>query len=161
MKYNNIESIVKNLIIRKKTIATMESCTGGFIASEITNVEGASNALRYSAVTYSNEYKIKMGVDPKIIDTYSVYSPETARDMSKTISKFANSNYGVGITGKLKRIDENNLHGEDNKVFVSLFDRDNNKYYEGELVVTKDTRLENKKMVLDKVIELYNEIDNL
>ena len=159
MKYPNVEAIVKNLIIRKKTIATMESCTGGFIASEITNIEGASSVLKYSAVTYSNEFKIKMGVDPKIIDRYSVYSPETARDMSKKISTFAHSDYGIGVTGKLNRPDENNKHGDDNKVFVSLYDKENEKYYEGELVVTKDTRAKNKKMVLDKIIELFNELE--
>lgn len=159
MKYKSIKSVVKNLIVREKTIATMESCTGGFIASSITNVEGASNVLKYSAVTYSNEYKVKMGVDPKIIDKYSVYSPETARDMSKKISDFANSDYGVGVTGKLKKKDENNQIGDDDKVFISLYDKDNNKYYEDELIVTKNTRLANKKMVLDKLVEMFNKTE--
>ena len=159
MRNNSIKSVVKNLIVREKTIATMESCTGGFIASSITNIEGASSVLKYSAVTYSNDYKIKMGVDPEIIKKYSVYSPETAKDMSKKISDFADSDYGVGVTGKLKRADENNPHGEDNKVFISLFDRDNNKYYQGEVAVNKNTRLANKKMILDKFIEMYNKLD--
>jgi len=156
MKYRNIKSIVKNLIIRNKTIATMESCTGGFICSSITNVEGASSILKYSAVTYSNEYKIKMGVDPKIIDKYSVYSMETAVDMSKKISKFANSDYGVGVTGKLSRPDENNLYGEDNAVFISIYDRDNNKCYTDKLYVTGKDRKESKKQVLDKFVEIFN-----
>jgi PncC family amidohydrolase len=72
------ESIVKELIEANKTIATMESCTGGALASEITSHLGSSVTLRFSAVTYSNEYKIKMGVDENIIDKYSVYSKETA-----------------------------------------------------------------------------------
>lgn len=159
MKNMTIQSIVKNLIIRNKTISTMESCTGGFIASSITNVEGSSNILKFSAVTYSNDFKIKMGVDPKIIDKYSVYSSETAKDMSKKISDFTNSDYGVGITGKLKRADEKNPHGEDNKVFISLYDKDNNKYYEEEVIVIKNTRLANKKIILDKFVEMYNHVD--
>jgi nicotinamide-nucleotide amidase len=159
MKYKSIKSVVKNLIVREKTIATMESCTGGFIASSITNIEGASNVLKFSAVTYSNDYKIKMGVDPKIIDKYSVYSSETAKDMSKKISDYADSNYGVGVTGKLKRPDENNKVGDNDKVFISLYDKDNNKYYEEELVVTKNTRLANKKMVLDKLVEMFNKTE--
>ena len=159
MKINNIKSVVKNLIVREKTIATMESCTGGFIASSITNVEGTSNVLKYSAVTYSNDFKIKMGVDPGIIEKYSVYSPETAKDMSKKISDYADSDYGVGVTGKLKRADENNPHGEDNKVFISLFDRDNNRYYQSEVEVNKNTRLANKKMILDKLIEIYRGVE--
>ena len=98
----------------------MESCTGGALVNEITNIEGASNVLKYSAVTYSNEFKIKMGVSEETIDKYSVYSLEVARKMSKQISLFADSNYGVGITGKLSRPDENNLYGDDNTVFVSI-----------------------------------------
>ena len=158
MKYTNIEGIVKNLIVRKKTIATMESCTGGFIASEITNTEGASEILKFSAVTYSNEYKIKMGVDPKIIDNYSVYSEETAKDMSKKISDFTTADYGVGVTGKLARPDENNLHGSDNEVFISIYDKDNNLYLTDKLYVTGQTRRENKQLVLDKFVELFNRV---
>ena len=45
---------------QNKTISFMESCTGGYLANEITNVSGASNVLRVSLVTYSNEYKIKI-----------------------------------------------------------------------------------------------------
>jgi len=158
MKYTNIEGIVKNLIVRKKTIATMESCTGGFIASEITNTEGASEILKFSAVTYSNEYKIKMGVNPEIIDTYSVYSEETAKDMSKKISDFTSADYGVGVTGKLARADENNLHGSDNEVFISIYDKDNNLYLTDRLFVTGKTRRENKQLVLDKFVELFNRV---
>ena len=117
-----LKELVKILTKNKKTIATMESCTGGGLVNAITNVEGASLVLRFSAVTYSNEYKIKMGVDKDIIDTYSVYSMETAIDMSKKIVAFTNSNYGVGITGKLNRADQNNLYGDDNTIFVSIYD---------------------------------------
>ena len=55
------------------TISTMESCTGGYIASSITNISGSSLVFKFGAVTYSNEYKIKMGVDEGIINKYSVY----------------------------------------------------------------------------------------
>ena len=61
---------VDKLIEKKKTIGTMESCTGGGIADAITSVEGASLVLKFSAVTYSNEYKIKMGVKEETIEKY-------------------------------------------------------------------------------------------
>ena len=153
-----IKNIVKRLIKYNKTISTMESCTGGFIVSSITNIEGASSILKYSAVTYSNEFKIKMGVDSKVIDKYSVYSMETAREMSKKISCYTNSNYGVGVTGKLCRVDNNNLFGEDNLVFISIYDKDNNKYYCDKLYVTGRNRKESKKQVLDKFMELFKTI---
>jgi len=113
------EDIIHILQLKEKSVATMESCTGGSIASEITNHNGASEILKFSAVTYSNEYKIKMGVNPSVIDKYSVYSIETAEEMSKNISKFANSDFGIGITGKLNNPDPKNPSGEDDKVFIS------------------------------------------
>lgn len=60
-----MNEIVRSLKEKHKTISTMESCTGGGIANAITNIEGASEILKFSAVTYSNEFKIKMGVDEK------------------------------------------------------------------------------------------------
>ena len=73
-----MDEVVKILTEKHKTIATMESCTGGGVVNAITNIEGASEVLKFSAVTYSNEYKIKMGVDSQIIDKYSFYSMETS-----------------------------------------------------------------------------------
>ena len=46
-----VEKIVRILDKNKKTISTMESCTGGGVANAITNVEGASDVFHYSAVT--------------------------------------------------------------------------------------------------------------
>ena len=150
-----MKELVDFLINNRKTISTMESCTGGFIVSEITNIEGSSEVLKYSAVTYSNEYKIKMGVSKKIIDRYSVYSMETAKEMSRVISNYTNSSYGIGVTGKLNRIDINNNYGNDNEVFISIYDRDNNRYYTDSLKVTNSSRIKNKKEVCNKLIELF------
>ena len=147
-----MEEIISLLKEKNYTISTMESCTGGAVANAITNIEGASEVLKFSAVTYSNEYKIKMGVDENIINEYSVYSKETARSMSKTISSFANSDIGVGVTGKINKPDPNNPYGEDNIVYISIYNRRNNKYYDKKLKVTKKTRSENKELIIEKII---------
>lgn len=152
------ENLVKKLSENNKTISTMESCTGGGIVNEFTNVEGASKVIKFSCVTYSNFFKIKMGVDADIIDKYSVYSMETANEMSKNISRFANSNYGIGVTGKLNRKDDENKFGLDNTVFISIYDKDNNFYINDTVEVSKDSREENKKQVLEKVKEMLEEI---
>lgn len=150
---------VVNLLIEKKmTIATMESCTGGFVASSITDIDGSSSVLKFSAVTYSNEYKIKMGVSKEVIDKYSVYSMNVAREMAKNISDFANSDIGVGITGKINRVDENNLFGDDNKIFYAIYDKNNDKYYEYELIAINDTRLNNKKYIMENISKSLLEI---
>ena len=153
-----MKEIVDKLKEKNKTISTMESCTGGGVANSITNIEGASEVLRFSAVTYSNEYKIKMGVSSDVIDKYSVYSTQTAREMSKSISLFSNSNYGIGVTGKLNRMDINNLYGSDNTVYISIYDKDNNKFYDYDLTVTKGSREENKNVVINFIKEKLLEI---
>ena len=153
-----MKEIVEKLIKLNKTISTMESCTGGSLAGSITNIPGASEIFKFGAVTYSNEFKIKMGVNKDVIDEYSVYSENTANEMSKNISKFTNSNYGIGITGKLNRQDVNNTRGENNIVYISLYDRDNDCYYNRKVTVIYETREENKQYVIDNVIELLGGI---
>ncbi len=148
--------IIKKLTEEHLTIATMESCTGGGVANAITSIEGASEVLKYSAVTYSNEYKIKMGVSSETIDKYSVYSMETAREMAKAISIFANSSIGIGITGKLNRADSSNNFGKDNEVFISIFY--DNIYYENSIIVDKKTRTQNKQVIIEYIINRLEEI---
>lgn len=145
--------IVTKLTELGKTISTMESCTGGFLASSITDIEGSSAVLKYGAVTYSNEFKIKMGVDEEVISKYSVYSKETSIEMARKISLYTNSNYGVGITGKLNRLDENNPYGNDNEVFYTIYDKDCNECYTNSLVVSGENRNVNKKFVVEKIVD--------
>jgi len=153
-----MQRVVDKLIESGRTIATMESCTGGGVANAITNIEGVSAAIKYSAVTYSNEFKIKMGVSEEVIDKYSVYSMETAHEMSKAISNFANSTYGVGITGKLNRVDKNNLHGDDSTVYISVYDSLNDKHYDSVIKAIKSNRKDNKDLVIEEVIKILLEI---
>ena len=152
------KNIVEKLIDKNKTISTMESCTGGGVANSITNIEGSSEILKFSAVTYSNEFKIKMGVDKNIIDKYTVYSIETAQEMSRNISDFTNSNYGVGITGQINRQDPNNITEEDNKIYISIYDKDNNKYYNETLIAINSSRSDNKEVIINKIVEMLKDI---
>ena len=153
-----MQEVIRLLKEKNLYISTMESCTGGGVVNALTNVEGASEVLKFSAVTYSNEFKIKMGVSEEIISKYSVYSMETAKEMAKCIVEFTNSDLGVGITGKLKRSDLNNDYGEDNKVFISIYDKNNDTYYDKELIVDKDTRDENKLFTINNVRNMLLEI---
>lgn len=153
-----LDEIVKMLKEKNKYVSTMESCTGGGLVNAITNIPGASEILKFSAVTYSNEFKIKMGVPKETIDTYSVYSMETAIDMSKKISEFTNSNYGIGITGKLNRADINNLAGDDNMVYFSIYNKDTNTNYNDSIRVSKSSREENKDKVINKIVNNFYEI---
>ena len=156
-----LKELVEKLLKCKKTISTMESCTGGGVANAVTNILGASEVLKFSAVTYSNEFKIKMGVSSEVIDKYSVYSMETAEEMSKHISIFTDSDYGIGITGKLNASDSNNPEGLDNAVFISIFDKKLKKYHNTKIEVPMQSREKNKELII-KTIEkvMLNILDN-
>ncbi len=97
---DTIVSVVgKELKAKGMTLATMESCTGGLLASHITDSPGSSDIFKGGIVTYSNEIKTAFGVDPSIIETKGVISPETAEAMAKAIRLRLHSSIGIGITG--------------------------------------------------------------
>lgn len=155
-KETNFKPIIEHLRADNKTLATMESCTGGGVANAITSCEGASEVLKFSAVTYSNEYKIKMGVSSEVIDKYSVYSIKTAHEMALKIAMFANADIGIGITGKLNRYDRANHYGLDNEVFVSIYYE--GKYHDLDIIVTETSRSKNKEIIINSIIKELNRI---
>lgn len=158
---DNFKIIVNELIKNNKTISTMESCTGGLLAATITCINNSSEVFHFGAVTYSNSYKIKMGVDKDIIDKYTVYSIETAKEMAKAISLYTNSDYGVGVTGQINKQDPNNPYGEVGEVFFCIYDKDENKYYEYDIKTNKKTRMENKQVIVDYISEKLLEVLNI
>ena len=93
------EAVARLLDERGLSIAVMESCTGGLLASTITDVPGASRFFRGGLVTYTAEAKIHYGVDADLIDTHGVVSNETASAMAAAVRKQFNADIGVGITG--------------------------------------------------------------
>lgn len=149
-----MEHVVQELIEQKISIATMESCTGGAVANAITNVEGASSILEFSAVTYSNEFKMKMGISHATIRDYTVYSKEVAREMAKRISHFSHSRLGVGVTGRLNCEDENNPGGDTNMVYIAVYDSIEDAYYESSLKAIQANRSQNKEMIVQHVAKM-------
>lgn len=153
-----MEELLKLLMEKGKTISTMESCTGGGICNAITNIPDASRVFNFSAVTYSNDFKIKMGVKKELIEKYSVYSMEVASSMAKAISEYTNANYGIGVTGKLKKADDNNPFGEDDMVYLAIYDRDsstleNDVYYCEKIHLKYDNRCDNKEQIIHTFVE--------
>jgi len=84
---------------RSETLSTMESFTGGALASAITDVSGSSNFFKGGLVTYTDESKINHGVDKKLIEQYGTISPEVAENMAVSICKHMQTNAGIGTTG--------------------------------------------------------------
>lgn len=112
---DRFQRITERLIEKGLTISLMESCTGGYLSSLITDVEGASGIFYGSCVTYCNEEKIRQGVRIEVINTYGVYSEETARAMATACRTSYSTEIGIGVTGTLGRKDPANgdsLRGE-------------------------------------------------
>lgn len=84
---------------RRTTLAVMESCTGGLMASTLTDVPGASGYFLGSYVTYATQQKIDLGVPASVIQEFGVVSQETAKAMAQAARERAGADYGIGITG--------------------------------------------------------------
>ncbi len=84
---------------RGLTLAAMESCTGGLLASTVTDVPGSSGYFKGSLVTYATEVKSLAGVDAALIEEHGVVSAEVAKAMAQAVRLALDSDVGVGITG--------------------------------------------------------------
>lgn len=94
------KSIVDLLVASDMKIMTVESCTGGMIASRIVNVPGASEVLKAGLVTYSNKAKRKLaGVKKATIQKYTAVSEQTAKEMAKGTDLGPKSDVIVSVTG--------------------------------------------------------------
>ncbi|MFA6320873.1 MAG: competence/damage-inducible protein A [Candidatus Omnitrophota bacterium] len=98
---STLEGIVgRRLDGLKKTIAIAESCTGGLLASRITDVAGSSRYFAMGIVAYSNAAKENiLGVSSQTIEKYGAVSPDCALEMAQRIRLLAGSDIGVGMTG--------------------------------------------------------------
>lgn len=85
---------------KNKTMATAESCTGGYIAHLITSVAGSSAYYKGSIVSYANETKENiLGVQHETLETVGAVSEETVKQMVKAVIDKMNVDYAVATSG--------------------------------------------------------------
>ena len=85
---------------RGATLAVAESCTGGLIASRITDVPGASDYFLGGIVAYSNEEKTRvLGVRASIIEEHGAVSEECARAMAEGVRQTTGADFALSTTG--------------------------------------------------------------
>ena len=93
-------AIGKILVVKNKTIATAESCTGGYIAHLITTVPGSSRYFKGSVVSYANEVKEKvLHVHNNTLTTVGAVSEEAVREMVSGALQQLNTDYAVATSG--------------------------------------------------------------
>jgi len=85
---------------RRLTLALAESCTGGFIANQITNVPGASKVFPGGVVAYSNGVKQKfLGVRAGTLARHGAVSEAVAREMAEGARKKFGADFAIAVTG--------------------------------------------------------------
>lgn len=95
-----LNKIYLKLIEKNYKIATAESCTGGLIGHNLTNISGSSNYFDRGIISYSNESKIELLDVPKdLIDTYGAVSNEVAIAMAEGVRKKYRVDIGLSTTG--------------------------------------------------------------
>src|SRR5258706_7095124 len=96
-----LEKVVMNhFISHQATLAVAESCTGGMLATHLTNVAGSSKYFLGGIVSYSNQVKtVALGVPRQTLAAHGAVSKETAAAIGESVRPRLGSPWGVGITG--------------------------------------------------------------
>ncbi len=96
-----LEAVIGDLLRAKAlTISVAESCSGGLLASRITDVPGSSDYFDRGAVCYSNRAKEEwLGVPAELIAAHGAVSEPVATAMAEGMAKRSGSDVGIGITG--------------------------------------------------------------
>lgn len=96
-----IEEVIVHLLTeRGQWVATAESCTGGYLASRLTDVSGASKVFGHGFVTYANEAKQKhLGVPTDLLQLHGAVSEPVARAMAEGCLRVSGADHAMSITG--------------------------------------------------------------
>ena len=102
--YNEDETIEvvlgKLLTEQNLTLATAESCTGGKIASMLTEIPGASKYFKGSVVSYASQAKVDvLHISEEILEKYSVVSAEITEAMALSVQQMMKADFAIATTG--------------------------------------------------------------
>lgn len=145
--------LVERLTQLNKNLSTAESCTGGLIASSITNVSGASKIFLGGFIVYATEMKKKLlGIESEIFE-YGVISPQMALEMAKKVRNITGSNFSIATTGNLgPEVMEGKPRG---LIYIAVADEKDN--YVRELLLNQD-RISNKIQATIQAINMLLQI---
>ncbi|MEM6513711.1 MAG: CinA family protein [Pseudomonadota bacterium] len=94
------ESVVRAYTRAGKTIATAESCTGGWIAKVITDIDGSSAVFGYGVVSYSNDAKhTLLSVPAPVIDARGAVSEDVVGWMANGVRNVSGADVAVAVSG--------------------------------------------------------------
>jgi len=98
---DSLELIVGKLLREKGlTLATAESCTGGYLAHKITTISGSSDYFKGSIIAYSNEVKENvLKVNKSDLEEHGAVSKSVVMQMAENVREILNSDYGIATSG--------------------------------------------------------------
>jgi len=95
-----VSEVGENLRVHDNFLATAESCTGGLLASTLTDCPGSSDWYTGSVVAYSNDVKTRLlGVKPEILEQHGAVSEAVVLAMAEGVLKTVGANVSVAVSG--------------------------------------------------------------
>ncbi len=94
------KAIGRMLVNQKKTIATAESCTGGYLSAQLTANAGSSVYFKGGVIAYHNDLKINLlGVKTETLEEHGAVSEATVREMVQGVLNATQADMGIAISG--------------------------------------------------------------
>jgi len=107
-----VREVGKLLTAKNFTVATAESCTGGLLASTLTDVDGSSAYVKGGVVSYTNAIKNSvLHVELETLKNFGAVSQQTAREMATNVRKIFSADFGLSTTGVAGSPSEGKPHG--------------------------------------------------
>jgi PncC family amidohydrolase len=101
MDLDTLARVVGELLRQRRlTLSVAESCTGGLLASQITDIPGSSDYFEGGIVAYSNSVKERiLGVPRDTLEQHGAVSPQTAEAMASGARRLLQTDFALAITG--------------------------------------------------------------
>ena len=126
-----LEEVVGRMLLEKgKTLATAESCTGGFLAHKITSIPGSSAYFMGSVIAYSNAVKMnQLSVKPDTLKNHGAVSEETVKEMMQGALDLLKTDLAIAISG-VAGPDGGTPEKPVGTIWIAIGDKNNTKTYQ-------------------------------
>jgi len=126
-----LEEVVGRMLLEKgKTLATAESCTGGFLAHKITSIPGSSAYFMGSVIAYSNAVKMnQLSVKPNTLKNHGAVSEETVKEMMQGALDLLKTDLAIAISG-VAGPDGGTPEKPVGTIWIAIGDKNNTKTYQ-------------------------------
>ena len=143
--------VLNHLTKTNQTISFAESMTGGRVSYELVKFQGASKVFKEGFILYSDEAKVRtLQIPQSEIDEHGVVSKQIATLMATQLHKITGADFSVAITGYAS--------GKDNNMAYVAIIYQNLLYLDDIIFFSENSREQNIKITVRKVIKMLHEI---